>query len=372
ALGLLRERQRQGIPFRLAILDMQMPEVDGEMLGRQIKADPDLRQTQLIMLTSLSQREGAKRMQEAGFAAYLTKPVKQSRLRETIAAVLGLVTLSPQEVAPPTAARISKPTIQPKLLLAEDNAVNQKVALKQLQNLGYVADCVANGQEVLDALDRIAYDIILMDCQMPILDGYEATRILRQRYQPGPVVIAMTANAFNEDREHALAVGMDDFLSKPVRLQDLSQMIQRWLPEVERRQRQRPSSATGAMRIPIERLPDPPATDGIPLNLDYLHEVSGNDREFEQELLGVFLRDLQGHLTALETAAAQEDWQTLERRAHQVKGASSNVGAEVLNRLCKQLESAAKQKNTGEVGVLLVELRRASERLSQFWAEQQV
>lgn len=372
ALGLLRERQRQGIPFRLAILDMQMPEVDGEMLGRQIKADPDLRQTQLIMLTSLSQREGAKRMQEAGFAAYLTKPVKQSRLRETIAAVLGLVTLSPQEVAPPTAARISKPTIQPKLLLAEDNAVNQKVALKQLQNLGYVADCVANGQEVLDALDRIAYDIILMDCQMPILDGYEATRILRQRYQPGPVVIAMTANAFNEDREHALAVGMDDFLSKPVRLQDLSQMIQRWLPEVERRQRQRPSSATGAMRIPIERLPEAPTADSIPLNLDYLHEVSGNDREFEQELLGVFLRDLQGHLTALETAAAQEDWQTLERRAHQVKGASSNVGAEVLNRLCKQLESAAKQKNTGEVGVLLVELRRASERLSQFWAEQQV
>jgi len=371
ALRVLHEYSQMGNPIPLAILDMQMPDIDGEMLGRQIKEHPQLYSTQLIMLTSLNHREGAKRMQEAGFAAYLTKPVKQTRLRETIAAVMGLVTPPPPEISEVTLPRaVVFATNLPKFLLAEDNAVNQKVALKQLQSLGYGADSVANGQEVLDALDRIAYDIIFMDCQMPIVDGYEATRILRQRYKPGPVIIAMTANAFNEDREHALEVGMDDFLSKPVRLQDLSDMIQRWLPEVEHRQRQRPSTATGAMRIPIERLSEYHPSDGSPLNLSYLHEVSGNDAEFERELLEVFLADLRNHVAVLEIAVLDEDWQTLERRAHQVKGASSNVGAEVLNRLCKQLEMAAKQHQSIESRHLVVDLCRASENLRHFWEQQ--
>jgi len=373
ALRMLHEHSQRGTPLPLAILDMQMPEMDGEMLGRQIKEHPELAATHLIMLTSLSQREGAKRMQEAGFAAYLTKPVKQTRLRETIAAVLGIrkpLTVNSKEAPTPAPT----PSNLLKILLAEDNAINQKVALKQLQNLGYGADSVANGQEVLDALDRIAYDIIFMDCQMPIVDGYEATRILRQRYQPGPVIIAMTANAFNEDRERALEAGMDDFLSKPVRLQDLSNMIQRWLPEVERRQRQRPSTVTGAMRIPIERLPDYALSQETPLNLGYLHEVSGNDPGFERELLEVFLADLQKHLGVLEGAAAAKDWQTLERRAHQVKGAASNVGAEELHRLCKQLEAAAKQHQGSESQEIIAVLRRASETLQHFccqhlWAE---
>src|SRR5262249_19247260 len=158
------------------ILDMQMPEMDGLSLARAIRADPALVATQLIMLTSLGYLPEESKWREAGITAYLVKPVKESRLYDTLVTVLRGTAKTPRSSA--SSAELGAERANVRVLVAEDNTVNQKVALRQLQKLGYTADAVANGLEVLEAIKRIPYELILMDCQMPELDGYEATRIL--------------------------------------------------------------------------------------------------------------------------------------------------------------------------------------------------
>jgi CheY-like chemotaxis protein len=241
ALELMRAAAAEGKPYDLALLDMQMPEMDGLTLARAIKAEPALASTRLIILTSMGHVHAQEELKEAGVDAYLVKPVKQSRLFDCLISVLGRsaaehVFAGPSKDAPPPAefeelARIRRARI----LLAEDNIVNQKVALAQLRGLGFSADAVANGNEVLSSLKQVPYDIILMDCQMPEMDGYEATRLIRQAERssraswPVPVrIVAMTANAMAGDREKCIAAGMDDYLSKPVRKSDLQAALLRW------------------------------------------------------------------------------------------------------------------------------------------------
>jgi hypothetical protein len=256
ALKALQDALDSGTPYDLALIDMQMPEVDGITLGKQIKTNSIWATLPLIMLTSNNQRGEVQRALNVGFAAYLIKPVKPSRLLDTIMTLLGtepgpasgLVSSRRAEVETSDSANSLPLSSQHKLkiLIAEDNFVNQKVALKQLKNLGYEADVVANGAEVLQLLETISYDLIFMDCQMPVLDGYEATREIRSRYTGAvlstannqslstderhrqPIVIAMTANAMKEDRAKCLAAGMDDYLSKPVCREELQAMLIRW------------------------------------------------------------------------------------------------------------------------------------------------
>ena len=221
ALQLLGEATQ---PFNVAILDMQMPEMDGLSLARKIKTDPALADTRLIMLTSLGQKWDDSESKMAGIDACLTKPVKGSWFFDCLATVMGLQAPAPEHrILPPI------PSVQPthplRILLAEDNLINQDVALGQLRKLGYTADTVSNGLEVLEALQRSPYDVILMDCQMPEMDGYEATQEIRLRERQAsrkPVsIIAMTAHAMQGDRDVCLASGMDDYLSKPVREAEL-------------------------------------------------------------------------------------------------------------------------------------------------------
>ncbi len=242
ALRILRAAAESGEPFDVALLDMQMPEMDGLALARAIKSDPAISAVKLIMLTSLGQIMTKAELQAAGLAAYLIKPVKQSRLFDCLVEVSGTEVRPPDRIARPPASAIASPAPdvtgeRVRILLAEDNAVNQKVALAQLAKLGFTADPVANGLEVLEALDGGVYDVILMDCQMPGMDGYEATRLIRKREstalndaQPARRVhiIAMTANAMEGDREKCLAAGMDDYVSKPVREADLRAALERW------------------------------------------------------------------------------------------------------------------------------------------------
>ncbi len=241
ALELLREAAAEGHPYHLALLDMQMPEMDGLMLARAIKADPAIAETRLIILTSLGQIFSAEELQAARIDAYLVKPVKQSRLFDCLLTVLDGTaadftrhsqTTDKTEV-PLDLSRIQKARI----LLAEDNTVNQKVALAQLHSLGCSADAVANGEEVLSALQQIPYDLILMDCQMPEMDGYETTRAIRRQEKDdaqvcpwkAPIpIIAMTANAMQGDREKCIAAGMNDYIAKPVRLPELKAALARW------------------------------------------------------------------------------------------------------------------------------------------------
>jgi len=240
ALAVLRREASGGDPYRLAILDMQMPEMDGLELARAIKSDPAIASTRLILLTSLCQRLRPDELKEAGIAFWLVKPAKQAQLFNALVATLREDEKIDQQLAAPTQASLNldAPEIKivAKILLAEDNVVNQKVAIRQLKKLGYNADVVANGLEVLDALKRIHYDIILMDCHMPEMDGYEATRSIRNsRIKKGllPIkIIAMTANAMQGDREKCIEAGMDDYISKPVKMEELEAAINRNLEPV--------------------------------------------------------------------------------------------------------------------------------------------
>ncbi|MFZ5495344.1 MAG: response regulator [Verrucomicrobiota bacterium] len=241
ALKILRAAVAAGAPYDVALLDMQMPEMDGLTLARAIKADPTIASVRLIILASLGQTLSAAELKAVGIDAYLVKPVKQSRLFDCLISAVGLadaVDIFAQAAAPADSPAVPSPApSKARILLAEDNIVNQKVALAQLKKLGYTADAVANGLEAVQALEDVPYDLMFMDCQMPEMDGYEATKVIRRREHDGTAagcpkprlhIIAMTANAMQGDREKCLAVGMDDYVSKPVRETDLRAALERW------------------------------------------------------------------------------------------------------------------------------------------------
>ncbi|CUQ65793.1 Putative Histidine kinase (modular protein) [Candidatus Nitrospira inopinata] len=239
AIACLRQAAERGQPFDLAILDMQMPGMDGMQLARSIKADERINAVRLVLLTSLGRRGDAKRAQEAGFSAYLTKPIRHAQLLDCLNLVLasagsGKAGLEGEPAGIITTHVISevRAAMRGHILLVEDNPVNQKVAVKMLEKLGCRVDVAGNGKEAVEAMERIRYTLVFMDCQMPEMDGFEATRVIRaregaDRHTP---IIAMTANAMAEDREQCLKAGMDDFVSKPVTAQVLTAILDRWLP----------------------------------------------------------------------------------------------------------------------------------------------
>jgi CheY-like chemotaxis protein len=220
--------------------------MDGESLGRAIKADPELKETVLLMLTSMGSRGDGSRMKEAGFAAYLTKPVRQAVLFDSLATIWAGRTSAPSAplvtkhtlVESNAAGGVAalpgslEPLLQGRVLVVEDNAVNQKVASRLLEKLGLRVDVAANGAEAVAMIELLPYDVVMMDCQMPIMDGFEATREIRRREGPSGthrVIVAMTANAMQGDRELCLAAGMDDYLSKPIRAAELALLLGRYL-----------------------------------------------------------------------------------------------------------------------------------------------
>ena len=236
ALALMAEQRTKGDPFDIAILDMGMPEMDGLMLAAAIKADAAIAQTRLVMLSSLGYHGVGSNAEHHGIDEFLLKPIKLEKLYDSLLSVMRRQQGSSEggpaliAVAPPlieTPAQV--PHRAARILLAEDNIINQKVALRLLAKLGYTADTVADGYEVLEALQRIPYDIVLMDCQMPELDGYETTRrILELKTRRRPYIIAMTAYAMEGDREKCLTAGMNDYLAKPVKASDLEAVLGRW------------------------------------------------------------------------------------------------------------------------------------------------
>ncbi|HEY9250533.1 MAG TPA: response regulator [Rariglobus sp.] len=244
ALRVLRAAAAEGHPYDVALLDVEMPEMDGLTLARAIKSEPAIAGTRLIVMTPLGHAPAERKMQEAGIDASLSKPIKQSHLFDSLVAVIGKTGMATPSVPkhgtlplPPVSAGLRATLDGTRILLAEDNAVNQKVALAMLAKLGGSADAVADGIEVLDSLQHIPYPLILMDYQMPEMDGLETTRIIRKRELdsgpacpwPAPVyIIALTASAMQGDREKCLAVGMNDYVSKPVRPGELQAALERW------------------------------------------------------------------------------------------------------------------------------------------------
>ncbi|MBE3032775.1 MAG: response regulator, partial [Actinobacteria bacterium] len=236
ALDVLRAARAEGDPYRIVILDMMMPETDGETLGAAIKSDPALADSELIMMTSMGRRGDAGRLETLGFAAYLTKPVKQSQLFDCLMVVLDRRERTDPQVTPRIITRhalAERDKRRVRILLAEDNPINQRVALKTLEKLGYRAEAVGNGAEALEALARQRYDLVLMDVQMPEMDGMEATRRIRDEHSAvrdhSVPIVALTAHAMKEDRDACLAAGMNDYLSKPIKPDELAAALARWI-----------------------------------------------------------------------------------------------------------------------------------------------
>jgi len=232
ALSKLRSALASGSPYGLAFLDHGMPDVDGESLAGMIKADPDLASVPLVMLTSVGSAGDAPRMETLGFAAYLVKPVRRNSLESCVATILGATgarrMTESKSIITNNVLDHGVELRTARLLVAEDNLVNQKVAIGLLRKLGYACEVASNGLEALRALDERSFDLVLMDCQMPECDGYEATRRIRGLGLRVPIV-AMTANAMSGDRERCLEAGMDDFLTKPVSPAALKDALEKWL-----------------------------------------------------------------------------------------------------------------------------------------------
>jgi PAS domain S-box-containing protein len=341
-------------PFQAAVLDMQMPGMDGESLARLIKADPRFQDLPLVMMTSMSRRGDANRLQRQGFAAFLVKPVKPSLLHDTLAAVINGGRREADEPARPIVTRHRLKDLQRRVrvLLAEDNIVNQKLATILLGKHGYTVDAVANGLEAIKALELIPYDVVLMDVQMPELDGLGATRRIRD--QASKVlnhevpIIAMTAHALKGDREKCLEAGMDDYVSKPINPRQLLETMERQL------ERTQPAS---------EAEPAAPARPAL--------DLAGLTRRVEGdlELLGVILdaytEDAPLQIAAIMAALAQGDHAGLERAAHQFKGASGTAGASALQDLALALEDSGKGRDLDRARDLALGLEDEFDRLKR-------
>ena len=373
ALQAIQEAAKQKNLYDIAVVDMQMPEIDGMTLGEQIKANSAIAGLPLIMLTSTNQRDEIQRALKIGFAAYLVKPVKPSRLLDTIMTILG--TQIEQEKSEVRSQELKLKNHEnnsnyhspgsPKLriLLAEDNLVNQKVALKQLQSLGYSADVAGNGKEVLQLLEKIPYDLILMDCQMPVLDGFETTKEIHRWQESSfassrrPVVVAMTANAMKEDQQMCLDAGMDDYLSKPVTKQKLAAALERWGSVIFKAKEIAATEQISTTDV---------SSVDLPIDWERLHQLSENNPEFELELLQIFVEDIQPRLEVIRIAIAAHDFGQIAREAHQIKGASANVGATTMHLVAEKLEQLAYNQERRGTTNFISELEEFVKRIQKF------
>ncbi len=364
ALALLRDAAVRGEPFDLAILDLQMPRMDGLELGRAITDDPVLAGIRLVLLTSMGIRGQAEKAKQAGISAYLCKPVHRSHLYDCLTMIVNLPaksSMDPLEVGAasrPADVLVTRHVLKEaavaaraRILVAEDNIVNQKVAVSQLEKLGYRADIVANGLEAVEAVSRVSYALVLMDCQMPEMDGLEATALIRKREGEQASrrlpIIAMTANAMRGDREKCLAAGMDDYLAKPAKLEQLEAALTRWLSD---------RSTPGEQKEPV-----PPARQ------ESVHEcvdaaVLAELRQLDSScgllsaLITNFLKDVPNCLAGLRDALRQGDGQALARVAHELNGSSGNLGVRNMRQLCIELQALGKAKDLSKAGTLLTQL----------------
>ena len=368
ALFMLRAAARDGDPYRAALVDLQMPEMDGEELGRRIKADPECVETVLVIMTSLGQRGDAKRLGALGFAAYLSKPIRQSQLHDCLAMVLGR---EQEGEASGPAALITRHTVSEaskrltRILLAEDDRANQQVALAIIRKLGYQADVVANGKEALLALRAIPYNLVLMDCHMPEMDGYEATRCIRDPLQ-GVVnrnvpVVAMTARAMKGDREQCLEAGMNDYVSKPIKPQALAEVLEKWLLRESDDYRAESSSLSPNAVPTTTEGPEAQAIPAFDKNALY-YRLMG-----DEELVGViiegFLEDMPLQIKELRDLVEDGKAVRAGEQAHKIKGAAATVGGEALRKVAFAMERAGLAGDMGQLQSLMPEVEMEFSRL---------
>ncbi|MCX6025574.1 MAG: response regulator, partial [Chloroflexi bacterium] len=364
ALEALRAAQRHGDPFSLVLLDMQMPGMDGEQTARAIKSAPQLRDTKIIILTSMGQRGDAARLEAMGCSGYLPKPVKLRMLYDAIAAVMGQK--AEQQPGLVTRHLISEMNRQGmRILLAEDNPIGQKLAVFVLQKAGYSVDVVETGAQALENMRKGRYNAVLMDVQMPEMDGYEATRLIRAwegDRRPTPI-IAMTASAMMGDRERCLEAGMNDYVSKALKPDDLLAVLDRWVGQPAEKRSPPPPAAD---RHPASAM----MVDEAPLSLVDAMPRFLDNRAFFDDICRQFLAGLPERITTMRTALEQVDVKELFRHAHSLKGIAASIGAGPLTKLALELETLGLSDRTDTAPDLLAEIEVEAARLEKYCHEE--
>lgn len=357
----LRFAQQNGQPFDLVLLDMQMPDMDGQEVALQIKSDKIITNIKIIILTSIGQRGDAQLLKQSGISTYLTKPVRQSDL------FTSLLTVSCENDDIESSQRVSPiienkwPQLNINILVAEDNETNQQVILGMLKKIGCTVTLASNGKEVVNVASEGSYDLILMDCQMPTMDGYQATAEIRRmevQNEQGHLIpiIALTANALEGDREKCLAAGMNDYLSKPFRQDEIIKILEQWSTDtpviVSKNDANIPEekNTTVAEQQETENISSP--IDSKTLNMLKELQIEGEPDILEQ-IIQAFFRSSKPLVANLHDALVENDFAILQNSAHSLKSSSANLGAMKFSEICRELEMSCKN-NTCDNGAELV------------------
>jgi PAS domain S-box-containing protein len=344
ALEAMDRAYANGVTFPIILTDCMMPEMDGFQLVERINRESRYSTSTIVMLTSSGERGDAARCLKLGVAAYLLKPVKQSELLFAISRVLKGADGNQPKSALITRHSIRESKRRLSILLAEDNAVNQKLAVKMLERMGHTVTVAENGVEALQIIETASFDFVLMDVQMPQMDGLEATRALRRREKTAGThvpIVAMTAYAMKGDKEKCLAAGMDGYISKPINAQELYETIEHVMSSREKNSRQCVSA------------PRPSA-----LNKTAIMERVGGDVDLFQEIAGLFLETCPGLLTEIREAFRMGDSESLEKASHTLKGSVSNFGAESAVAAALKIERMGRARDLNEASQAIKDLEK--------------
>lgn len=383
ALTLMRQAAAAGRPFDAALLDHLMPDCDGAELGRNVIQDEAVKSTRLILLTSSGQGGDGQLFADIGFAAYLLKPVTQRDLTACLVLVLANSAqswhLQSQPMITRNALRLQRGQVRNRILLAEDNLVNQKVALRLLEKLDYRVDVVGDGLAAVAAWQTGKFDLIVMDCQMPQMDGYEATREIRRledgkRHIP---IVALTAHAIKGDEDKCRAAGMDDYLAKPIDRTKLDICLERLLRNISSANMASANEAATAVKDDMAaNEPEGPALVAVavavvahqdqPVDWSALLESIDGDEVFARDLANAFIRTGEHELEAISNALSKGDNAALRDSAHSLKGASTNLRASAAASAAAQLETAAATGNSTHIPALAENLADEIKKMSAY------
>jgi signal transduction histidine kinase/CheY-like chemotaxis protein/HPt (histidine-containing phosphotransfer) domain-containing protein len=349
ALAMLRAAAARGEPYDIAIVDMQMPEMDGLAVARAIRSDPAISSTKLVLLTSLGGHDLPESARDAGVDACLTKPARQSELYNILARIVGVRSCPTNEAPAPLDQQTQMHRHGVRLLVAEDNVVNQQVVLGILGSLGYSADVVANGLEAIEAAARIPYSAILMDCRMPEMDGYTAATAIRQgrsesRHIP---IIALTADVVSDARAKALAAGMNDYITKPIKADELESALDRWVP--------------APTQIDLQNVSIQPSLDNEVF--ESLKGLESCAPGLSRKVIDAFLADTPRRLEDIEQALLGHRAEKLSLVAHTLRGSAGNLGARTFVQICADLEHSVAGNDWGNCTKLFAALSQELDRL---------
>ena len=360
-LGMLKQAKAADEPYTMALLDLQMPTMGGIEIGDVIQQDPELSETKCVLLSLQGQRVDLDQLHTMGFSAHISKPIHQAELLQLLLEVAGLAKGEDQLID--THRTYKQVKFSGRVLVVEDNITNQTVARSMLSKFGLRIDVVSNGQEALEALKQLPYDLVFMDCQMPVMDGFDATRHIRDPYSPvqdhAIPVIAMTANAMRGDQERCLAAGMDDYIAKPVDANKLLAALERWLPEDQKQPSSGESAGLDQTELETASVDEGEGTEVEQIIFDYTEFSSRlmGDQELMRTVKAAFLDDLPNQIEELETRLGDNDGVASGALAHKIKGAAGNVGGHALSELAHQMEVAAKAGDVQQVKAALPNLK---------------